>query len=558
MGFGGMGFAGGMAQGNIDAVDIAAKQQQQKYQQWLVEQQRQEATKKKELNEYMGSTLGAIGTTPPPPLGSTQPMAPPPGQSSVAPQPFGPTMGMGQAPPQMRTPLLPPQQMGMVQAPPQQMGMGQLPPDVNPASPQNLATLPMAPPGGVPGMIEGSQGAPPAGSGQPLSPVIPPYQTTDGVANPPPAEDQKKTDYVNDFTPQNVMAAMKRGGVPPAAYMDVMVGLKPLFDEANQEKMRRLEFDRIKAHEAATIMKDNLAERRENRMETYQQAQTAHMTANERHALAMEGLAQQRITASADKVKNSTISGIGDESIPANVPQKALAGWSQDGYDIAVRRTILEGTSTLSRYSKDQKALIDNGIAEVAKSSNMTAQELLSQAPERKAVAMALNQTQKDVAMITPYKEMLDTNATIAAELADKVIKTDSKLANVIINDAQKYATDNEDLADFLAQIRIVQSEANRVLNNPRLVGTLSFAAKKEMNEILDGSMPLKSTKKVIARLKLDGDNRINGMKKQLMSLRSELEGNEKSTSKGKTTDPGSTSSPEGYDEWVKAGRPGS
>ena len=497
----GLGFAAGFADQMNQNVTNDEKRAQMAYQKRLLEKaqrdqeiQAEERARELATNQYVGKALGGMAQGPPPIFNGPTP--PPPGQSSAAP------------PPQMQGP--PPQMQG---PPPQTQG-GR--PPVPPGGPPINMNFPNATPDLTKGMQTGPGTAPP----QPPQLSAPPQSQ----GAPPQVQQPEQGGMSDKFTVQNLVQTLKNQGVPEEYYPAVVQKLAPLFNEVNQEQARHLQYEKEKAAEAKALVQQKLMEAKEDRMERHNQAM-------ERHALSMEGLGQQRIAQGQqriDKTGAGAITGVADPNVADNLPQKALAGWSKDGYDIAVKRTILEGTSTLSRYSKEQKALIDNGIADVAKDVNMTPQQLLSQAPERKAKALALNQTEKDISMLTPFKEMLDTNGDIAIQLARNVMKTDSKLANTAINKLSSNVTNNPDLAEFLAQIEVVQAEANRVINNPRLVGTLSFEAKKEMNAILDGSMTLDSTERVINRLKKDGDNRINKMADQTAKLRSSLEGTEK------------------------------
>ena len=107
---------------------------------------------------------------------------------------------------------------------------------------------------------------------------------------------------------------------------------------------------------------------------------------------------------------------------------------------------------------------------------------------------------------------MLDKNANIAIDLSKKVMMTDSALANKSLNWVKQNVGDNPDTAEYLAQMAFVQTEAARVLNNPRLVGQLSDSARQEMENVINGNMPLNATERVLNRIKQDGDNRVNAM----------------------------------------------
>lgn len=132
--------------------------------------------------------------------------------------------------------------------------------------------------------------------------------------------------------------------------------------------------------------------------------------------------------------------------------------------------------------------------------------------PADKAAAVAIS---KDISAIRPYIDMLDKNAEIAVDLSKKVIATDSRIANRSINWVRQNLGDNPDVAEFLAQTTFVQTEAARVLNNPRLVGQLTDTARQEMEHVISGDMPMKSYERVIRRIQQDGQNRFQAMENQ-------------------------------------------
>jgi hypothetical protein len=150
---------------------------------------------------------------------------------------------------------------------------------------------------------------------------------------------------------------------------------------------------------------------------------------------------------------------------------------------------------------------------------NEAAQLLVAGQQGFKATSNALGQVTKDLAAIRPYKEMLDQNANIAISLSKQAIKGNSALANKPINWVRQNMGDNPDTSEYLAQIAIVQTEAARVLSNPRLVGQLSDSARHEMQELVNGNLPLESTERVLNRIKQDGTNRIAAMEREQKAL---------------------------------------
>ena len=137
-----------------------------------------------------------------------------------------------------------------------------------------------------------------------------------------------------------------------------------------------------------------------------------------------------------------------------------------------------------------------------------------------KADTAALTANTKALAAIEPFKKMLDTNIDIAKNLSKEVISTNSAYANKSLNWIKQNAGDNPDTAEFLAQMRFVETEAARVLNNPNLTGQLTDSARREMESVVSGNLPINSLDRVLARIKSDGDNRVKSLEDENKKLR--------------------------------------
>lgn len=131
---------------------------------------------------------------------------------------------------------------------------------------------------------------------------------------------------------------------------------------------------------------------------------------------------------------------------------------------------------------------------------------------------------------------MVHQNGDIAKNLATKVIKTDSRLANKTINELQQISGDYPDLSEYLAQMHIFEVEASRLVTQPRIVGQLTVEAQRELKEILSGDMPLKSTVRVINRLQNDSDRRTTEMQKTHDELEKAVRGQKKEAAKPSAT----------------------
>ncbi len=135
----------------------------------------------------------------------------------------------------------------------------------------------------------------------------------------------------------------------------------------------------------------------------------------------------------------------------------------------------------------------------------------------------ALTALTKDITTLKPYVAMLDQNADILATLADKAIATNSALANKPLNWLRTHATDSPDVAEYLAQMEILKNESARVISNPRLVGQMTDTARQEIGTIINGDMPINATKRVLERIKNDGQRRIGKMEEQQQDLQGKI-----------------------------------
>jgi hypothetical protein len=157
---------------------------------------------------------------------------------------------------------------------------------------------------------------------------------------------------------------------------------------------------------------------------------------------------------------------------------------------------------------------------------------------EYKANAGALASLTKDINTFEPYKKMLDTNADIAIKLGQKIQQTAPMMVNKPLNWLRQNATTNPDVAEYLAQMRFVQTEAARVINNPRIVGQLTDESRREMDEVVNGNAPIAVVERVLNRLKSDGTNRFNAMRQQQQSIVDQLKGGKKDSTSGAIVKP--------------------
>jgi hypothetical protein len=234
---------------------------------------------------------------------------------------------------------------------------------------------------------------------------------------------------------------------------------------------------------------------------------------HKRHDEEMEKVARENAESRKTAAEKSVSTGAVEQLTPEGVKLAGEltragitlpGGWSKQGQS--------RGNAILNAMAAEEKGGAGSG-------------SVVADRAETKGNTAALTQLSKDLASIRPYKVMLDTNANIAKELAQKIIKTDSQLANRPINWLQTHLTDSPDVGEFIAQLHFVTTEAARVLNNPRLVGQLTDNARKDMQDVINENMPLKTTIRILERMQKDGDNRVNAMTKEAAYLKKKIGG---------------------------------
>lgn len=215
--------------------------------------------------------------------------------------------------------------------------------------------------------------------------------------------------------------------------------------------------------------------------------------------------------------------------VPSVNPNGNTSGLTPEAMEQAASQYNADGKMPISFRDQATRTAVMNRAAEMLAGASGPGARA-----EFKANSSALTAVTKDLAAITPYKEMLDTNIGVAKQLASKAIATDSKFANKTLNWLRQNATDNPDVSEYLAQMHFVSTESARVLTNPRLVGQLTDSAIKDMQGVISGDMPLNATVRVLDRIASDGQNRVSAMEKQHAELTKKLSGT-RSSDKPKT-----------------------
>lgn len=257
------------------------------------------------------------------------------------------------------------------------------------------------------------------------------------------------------------------------------------------------------------------------------------------------------------------------ERIPVVGANGATAGPTDDALTDDAWFSIINGKARPGSLpiGRDEgnayRAKLREKISSIARDVGLSPERLATLGPENKAKFGALSANQKDLAAIRPYEKMLDMNVNVAIDLAKKIERTDSQFLNKPITWLMQNASDNADIAEYLFQIQTVSTEGARILNNPRLVGPLTDSARHEMQQVINGNMPLGQTERVLKRMLSDGRNRVKALEEENNTLRDDIRGSA-GTPKGPTKEPaeienavkaaGYAYEPDKYDYRVGAG----
>ena len=474
----------GIAQGMQAAQADARLKQQSDYQAWQIEQAKQQQARQLQAQQNYGGVLNAAYGMPPPAVGGQgqAPQPPMPGQASVpmAP-PQSPNGGMGgmqgTVPPPMAPQAAPQAPMGGMQPPPQGGMGGGMPPY------QTVQSL--------------AQGqAPQDGGMQMMQPPAPP--ATNDIGTKP-------------LTVASVVQLLKAQGVPQDQWYDTMAEMKPLFDEQNKQELLTLKTQMDATKMANDVYKAVLSGQNIESLiaSRGKAAEGKWVTKNVPRGNMMVPVQFNSVTGEEREIPGE----MGGDKWNPNAPTAQLTNVPLSAAGQKAKSQLASTGQNVSRI--DNKTFNDMGADAEASGTSV-----LDTKAGFKATTSALTQNEKDLAAIRPYKNMLDTNIDIAKGLSKKVISTSSAYANKSLNWLKQNAGDNPDTAEFLAQMRFVETEAARVLNNPRLSGQLTDSARKEMESVVSGNLPINSLDRVLARIKADGDNRVKSLEAENKTLR--------------------------------------
>lgn len=257
-------------------------------------------------------------------------------------------------------------------------------------------------------------------------------------------------------------------------------------------------------------------------------------------------------------LRSTTISALLEgrlASAQARTDRGGTMGLTPDGLDNTAAYYILNGRLPvgMARMGQDAQQAVINRAAEMTKAIGMSPEESAAAGPLTKQKLGAYLQFEKMRNSIQAYEKMLDLNIDVLKDLSAKVNRTGSPYANKPILWLQQNAAGDPDVAEYLFQVRTVQTEAARILSNPNLTGQLTDTATQELSNVMGSNLSHQQLEAVLNRAQADARNRVKGIDEQSQKLIAEI----KDPLKRNAAAPGATGQPKRGDKnKSKSGRP--
>ena len=198
---------------------------------------------------------------------------------------------------------------------------------------------------------------------------------------------------------------------------------------------------------------------------------------------------------------------------------------TEDAINDVANYVVLNGRLPIgfARMGQEAQQAILNRVSEVARAAGMSSEELAAAGPLTKQKLGAYLQFEKMRNGIQAYEKMLDLNIDVLKELSAKVNRTGSPYANKGVLWLQQNASGDPDVAEYLFQVRTVQTEAARILSNPNLTGQLTDTATQELANVFGANLTHDQLTRVAERAQADARNRSRTIDEQSQKLIAEI-----------------------------------
>jgi hypothetical protein len=151
------------------------------------------------------------------------------------------------------------------------------------------------------------------------------------------------------------------------------------------------------------------------------------------------------------------------------------------------------------------------------------AANLALNAADFKASQDSLKNVQRTYDMTHAFEQTAEKNMDLLQQTAQNIPELGAKFLNIPARAISSSMIGTENMAKFRTALQTAQTEAAKVLNNPNSSGVLSDSARKELQGIIDGNMPVKAMVTSLDTLKQDMSNRNTAYQDQINTIQERI-----------------------------------
>jgi hypothetical protein len=137
----------------------------------------------------------------------------------------------------------------------------------------------------------------------------------------------------------------------------------------------------------------------------------------------------------------------------------------------------------------------------------------------------ALKKLQTNFSQVQAFEQTAEKNMDLLQTTAAKIPDLGTRFANVPVRMISGSMIGTDNMAAFKTALNTAQTEAAKVLNSSNASGVLSDSARHELQEVIDGNMPLSAMVASLNTLKQDMGNRTAAYQQQIGDLQNRIKG---------------------------------
>jgi hypothetical protein len=137
----------------------------------------------------------------------------------------------------------------------------------------------------------------------------------------------------------------------------------------------------------------------------------------------------------------------------------------------------------------------------------------------------SLNSLQKNYDQVQAFEQTAEKNMDLLQSTAQKIPDLGSRFANVPVRMVNSQMIGTANMAAFKTALYTAQTEAAKVLNSSNATGILTDSARHELQDIIDGNVPLPAMVASLNTLKQDMSNRTQSYQAQIGDIQGRIKG---------------------------------